>query len=58
MKKPDNNKPKLNNGATSLLMECPKSLRALLVQLNHGEKIMAITTKKIAVKGPSKPKRA
>jgi hypothetical protein len=40
MRKPVSNKPRLNIGATSLFKECPRSLRALLCQLNHGENMI------------------
>jgi len=64
MKNPDNSKPKLNNGATSLLgatsvaAERPRSLRALLPQLNHGDKIIAAAIKINAINGPRMPNRA
>jgi hypothetical protein len=45
-KKPASNKPKLKNGATLLLTACPRSLKALVDQLNQGDSIMATMMKK------------
>ena len=58
MKNPDSSNPKLNNGATSLVTECPRSLKALLPQLNHGDKSIDTAIKIIAINGPRIPNRA
>jgi len=64
MRNPHRSKPKLNSGATSLLgatsvaAEHPRSLKALLPQLNHGDKTIDTAMKKIAIKGARRPSRA
>jgi hypothetical protein len=57
-KKPQRSKPKLNNGATLLLTECPRSLNALFSQLNHGAKPMLNVMNKNAMAGPMIPNNA
>ena len=58
MRKPDSNKPKLNNGATALWPECPRSLKAFVPQLNHGDHRMDKAMKTIAMIGAIRPSRA
>jgi hypothetical protein len=47
----------LNSGATSLA-ECPRSLKALLPQLNHGAKAIDTAMKITAINGAMMPNRA
>jgi hypothetical protein len=58
MQNPVSSKPKLNSGATSLVIECPKSLKAFSHQLNQGDKLMAAPMNAIAIMGPNNPKNA
>ena len=58
IKNPDNNNPKLNNGATSLLTECPISLKASVPQLNQGDNTIDNAMKAIAIKGAINPTSA
>ena len=47
-----------SSARASARAECPRSLRALLHQLNQGDNIMDTPMKKYATKGPTTPNKA
>ena len=58
VRNPQRSKPMLKNGATLLSTECPRSLNALLLQLNQGDIIMAVIIKTAATIGARMPNNA
>ena len=58
MSSPVETRPKLKIGATSLLEACPRSLRAFLHQLNHGDNEIDKPIAMYAVRGANTPNNA